>query len=138
MAIKVFVALCCFTVGLFLATEPADGHHGTNISYDASKDVTTKAKVTEFRFTNPHVWLFFETVDENGNVLQWSGEMNNPSQYVRAGWTKKRSSAELYPGAEVTITYRLSKAQEKLPSGIGAALVMKILNSKGEVVMLPR
>jgi hypothetical protein len=132
------LSVFCLVLGLLVASTSVAGHHGTNISYDASKDVTAKATVTEFRFANPHVWLFFDTTDEKGNVVHWSGEMNNPSQYVRAGWTARRSAAELHPGAQITITYRLSKVQEKLPDGVGAALVMKILNSKGEVVMLPR
>lgn len=123
---------------LTMVAVPLFAHHGTGISYDTSKAITTKATVTDFSFTNPHVRIFFDTTDEKGSVTHWSGEMANPAQFLRAGWTKRRCEKELQPGTPVTVTYQVSKAQERLPSGVGAALVVKILNPKGEQVGLDR
>jgi Family of unknown function (DUF6152) len=117
---------------------PLVAHHGTGISYDNSKAITSKAIVTDFTFLNPHVRIFFDVTDPKGNVTHWSGEMANPAQFLRDGWTKKRLEKELAPGTEVTITYLVSKAQERLPTGVGAALAMKIVNAKGEAIGLVR
>ena len=126
------------TILIILAAMPVFAHHGTGISYDNSTLITSKATVSAFEFTNPHVRIFFDTTDSKGNVKHWSGEMANPSQYMRAGWGKKRSSDELKPGTPITISYWLSKAEENLPAEIGAALVVRIRNAKDERVLLDR
>jgi hypothetical protein len=107
-------------------------HHGTNISYDHSRPITFKATITEFRFSNPHAQVFFDVVDEKGSVVHWNGELTNPSNLMRNGWTKKRSEAELVPGATFTITVFPSKA------GTPTGVVSKILNNKGEQILLGR
>src|SRR5439155_4267473 len=115
-----------------LSVGTALAHHGTGISYDNSQLFTSKALVTEFEFRNPHVRIFFDTTDEKtGKVTHWSGEMAAPSIYLRDGWTKAQAVDELKPGNVVTISYWLSKAEEKLPPGVGAALVVRIRNAKG-------
>ena len=126
------------TIVLLIAVVPLFAHHGTPTSYDNTKLITSKATVTGFEFTNPHVRIFFDTQDEKGSVRHWSGEMANPAQYMRAGWGKKRSEEELKPGTPITISYFLSKAEEHLPPDIGAALIVNIRNAKNERVLLDR
>jgi hypothetical protein len=116
----------------------AFAHHGTGISYDNSALFTSTATVTAFDYRNPHVRLFFDTKDEKGRVKHWSGEMANPGQYERAGWGRKRTMEELKPGTVITISYWLSKAEENLPPDVGAALVVRIRNSRNERVLLDR
>jgi hypothetical protein len=130
--------MAAFTVLAILMAVPVLAHHGTGISYDNSKYIKTKATVTDFSFTNPHVRIFFDTKDENGKVTHWSGEMANPAQFQRAGWGKRRCERELMPGTEIDITFYLSRAQEQLPDGIGAALVVRMFNAKGEQIGLDR
>ena len=123
---------------LLMAAVPVLAHHGTPISYNNSTLITSKAVVTGFEFTNPHVRIFFDTTDDKGNTRHWSGEMANPAQYMRAGWGKKRSEQELKPGTPITISYYLSKVEEHLPPDIGAALIVRIRNSKDERILLDR
>ena len=105
-------------------------HHGTGVSYDASKAYTVKATVTEFRYANPHPQIFFDVKDDKGNVVHWSGEIApNPAQLVQIGWGRKRSEAALMPGTEVTLTIAPSFA------GTPVGLIQKIVNSAGEVVL---
>jgi len=111
---------------------PAAGHHGTNISYDHEHPKTVKGTVTEFVFKNPHAQIYFDVTDDKGNVEHWSGELTNPSNLMHAGWTKKRSEKELPPGTPLTITMAPSKA------GAHAGVVLKIINEKGEQVLLGR
>lgn len=113
------------TIGL-----PLSAHHGTGVSYDASKPVTVQGVVTEFRYANPHPQLFFDVTDEKGNVVHWSGEFYpNPAQLVQVGWGRKRSEAALAPGTKITVT--LAPARAGGPVGA----LLKLTNEKGEVIM---
>ena len=117
---------------------PVFAHHGTPINYNNSEMITSKATVTAFEFKNPHVALFFETTGKDGKVTKWSGEMASPSVYLRDGWSRKKSEDALKPGTMITVSYFVSKLQENLPPGIGAALVARIRNEKDERILLDR
>jgi hypothetical protein len=126
------------TIAVMVALVPVFAHHGTPINYDNSEMITSKAIVKGFEFKNPHVALFFETTDKDGKVTQWSGEMAAPSVYLRDGWGRKKSEEALKPGTVITVSYFVSKLQESLPPGIGAALVARIRNEKDERILLDR
>ena len=131
------LAVLSLTVGLLMASMPMFAHHGRGGTYDRNTpNITSEATVTDFDFLNPHVRLHFETKDNDGNVTSWSGEMANISQFVRAGWTKRRMEGELKPGTVITVTYRPSIVPQ--PAGTGASIVMRIFNGNGEVVGLVR
>jgi len=116
--------------GLILLAIPGFAHHGTGVSYDASKPVTLKATVTEFRYANPHPQLYFDVTDAKGEVEHWSGEFYpNPAQLIQGGWGRKRSEAALAYGTKVTITLAPSRAGTK----VGA--ILTLLNDKGEAIM---
>jgi hypothetical protein len=119
-------------VAIALLSAPAAAHHGTNISYDHAHPITVKGTVTEFIFKNPHAQIYFDVTDDKGNVDHWNGELTNPSNLMHAGWTKKRSERELPPGTPLTITLAPSKAGTKV------GVVLKIINDKGEQVLLGR
>ena len=126
-----------FVVGLSLIAGlafsiPLSAHHGTNISYDHSKNVELKGTVTEFRYTNPHCQLFFDVKGENGEIQHWAGELTSPYNLAQGGWTRRRSEKEIQPGTELTITVWPSK------SGTTTGVVTKITNSKGEPILLGR
>jgi Family of unknown function (DUF6152) len=103
-------------------------HHGTFVSYDSDHPVTMKATVTEYRFTNPHMQLYFDVTDEKGNVTHWSAEGPDPAVWVQAGWGRKRTQAALAPGTEITIT--VAPARNGKPVGT----ISRILLSSGEQV----
>jgi DNA/RNA endonuclease YhcR with UshA esterase domain len=112
-------------IGLVAATGPLVAHHGT-AAYDTTKTVTVSGTVTEFRFTNPHVLIFWEAKDEAGNLQRWSGERSGPNSMARnAGW----SSRTMKPGDKVTITGRPSK------NGSNTLAVSKIILNGEELSM---
>ena len=112
-------------VGCVSAPAPAFSHHGT-AAYDTTKVVTVSGTVTEFRFTNPHVLIFWEAKDEAGKVQKWSGERGGPNSMARnAGW----SSRTMKPGDQVTITGRPSK------NGSNTIAVSKIILNGEELSM---
>jgi hypothetical protein len=65
----------------------AFAHHG-NASYD-SKEVTVKATVTAWIWSNPHTILKFDATDDKGNVVHWIGEWDAPPTLVNFGITAK-------------------------------------------------
>ena len=122
--LKAFV----FGAGLVILSSAARGHHGTFVSYDTTKTYTTKATVTEFRYTNPHIQLFFDVKDDKGVVTHWSAEGPDPAVLVAVGWGRKKTTAALAPGAEITIT--ISPARNGKP----VAEMSNIVLASGESV----
>ena len=125
--------VACFlilAVALAFVGTPAFAHHGTGVSYDASKPVTMKGTVTEFRYANPHPQLYFDVTDDKGTVVHWSGEFYpNPAQLIQGGWGRKRSDAALQFGTKVTITVAPSRA------GTPVGAILSLQNDKGETIM---
>jgi len=116
------------TFGILLMGVSIFAHHGTFVSYDATKAFTTKATVTEFRYTNPHIQLYFDIKDDKGNVTHWSAEGPDPAVLVQAGWGRKRTITALSPGAEITITLQPAR------NGKPVAQMSNIILANGEPV----
>jgi uncharacterized protein DUF6152 len=73
---------------LFVNVVPMFAHHGT-AGDDTSKIVSVKGTVTDFQFINPHVQIYVEVKDEQGNAQTWDGEASNALVLHRAGWNSK-------------------------------------------------
>jgi hypothetical protein len=67
-----------------LSCLPLAAHHGTSNYSTTAQTVTLSGTVTEFVWSNPHVYVLFDVKDATGNVVHWAGEMNDlASQQVR-------------------------------------------------------
>jgi hypothetical protein len=98
-------AVVVLAAGVLVLAAPLFAHHGT-AAYDTTTTVTVSGTVTEFRFVNPHVLVYWDVKDEAGNIQRWSGERSGPNSMARnAGWTRNT----LKPGDQVTISGRQSK-----------------------------
>ena len=73
----------CVIAGLLAATS-ALAHH-SNSAFDGDKVVVLTGTVTEWKWTNPHVWIFLSVDDSNGGKVQWEIEGRTPGQLVRGG-----------------------------------------------------
>src|SRR3984893_4106954 len=111
------------SVGLLMMAFPILAHHGTNASYDLSKQVTLTGTVTEFVWSNPHCQLFFDVKDADGNVVHWAAENSSPGVLTNEGWTRNT----LKPGDQIAITLNPSKAATKV------GVTSKIVLSDGRV-----
>ena len=109
------LSICC--VSLF-------AHHGSNISYDLSKQVSMTGIVAEINWVNPHVFVLYDVTDAKGNTVRWGAETHTPAQLKEAGWTKNMVKV----GDRVEITV--------FPSKVGAprGLLAKLVDS-GKVVI---
>jgi hypothetical protein len=81
---------------------PASAHHGTSNYTGVTETVTLEGTVTEFAWSNPHVFVLFDVKDNNGTIVHWAGEMNSPGVLKNAGWSKTTLKA----GDQITVTVR--------------------------------
>jgi Family of unknown function (DUF6152) len=90
--------LLILLAGFIAAATPLPAHHG-NASYDAEKSYIVKGTVTDYIWSNPHVFIKVDAKDESGNVTHWVVEGQNPVSMTQIGWTKNTFK----PGDEVEI-----------------------------------
>jgi hypothetical protein len=96
---------------VILFSAPLFAHHG-NAGVDMTKKVVLKGVVTDWRWQNPHSILKFDVMADDGSIVHWSAETNNPADMVEKGWTAKSIKA----GDEITVT--LHQVKNGLPVGI--------------------
>jgi hypothetical protein len=126
---KRLLLIAALSIGLLVTSVSMFAHHGTGISYDASKPQTIKLVVTEFRYANPHPQLYADTMG-GGKVEHWGFEIApNIAQLIKSGWSKKRSLEALAPGTVVTVEYSPSRA------GGTVGVLRTVKNEKGEQLL---
>lgn len=92
--------LAAMILSVLVPAASLSAHHGTAV-YDSKHPVTLSGTVTEYRFANPHVLLFFDAKDANGKIQKWAAEVGAPNNLNRSvGWTSKTIKV----GDAVTIT----------------------------------
>lgn len=100
--------------------------HHSRAGYDTDDKITTlKGIVTEVRWRNPHVFMFWGVRDDKGNVVQWTGEFSSPNTMISEGLSRDTFK----PGDEIAVTVIPAKA------GTPQGLVIKIVRPDGKVVI---
>jgi len=87
-----------FSAMILLATQPALGHHSP-IAFDGDAVVTIQGIVTRFDFKNPHVYIYMESTDDAGDVVEWEVESDWMTELSRLGWT----ADSLRPGDDIVV-----------------------------------
>lgn len=87
-----------FVASLLTVTAPLVAHHGRGATYDMKKELSLKGTVTEVLWRNPHIVIFVDAKDGNGNVVKWTIEHSNITTLAKQGYGKNA----LKPGQEVT------------------------------------
>ena len=103
MRAKILFLMIC-VVAVLIVSGPTSAHHGT-AAYDTKNIVTVKGTMTDFRFINPHVQLYFDVKSEKGEVEKWQAELTAPNKLSRAGWDKYT----LKPGDSITASGYVTK-----------------------------
>ena len=57
-------------------------------TFDTNKPVTVKGTITHVTWTNPHVWLYMDVKDANGNVTTWGVNGGSPTRLKSHGWSR--------------------------------------------------
>jgi hypothetical protein len=68
-----------------LTAVPLLAHHSFTM-FDMSRRVTLTGNVTDFQWTNPHVYIEIDVPDDKAVVNHWSIEMGSPSILLQSGW----------------------------------------------------
>ena len=103
-------------VTLMLAAA-AHGHHSVAM-YDNDNLITLDGTVTRVEWTSPHVFLYFETIADDGSAVEWSVELDPPVLLSRYGW--RRTTVQ--PGDAIEFTG--APAKSGAPAMRGAIAVL--------------
>ena len=123
-----FVATLCLLALLGLIAVPkAQAHHG-NIIFDLDSVVTMQGTVSRYVWRNPHVYIYVETTDDDGEVAEWQLEGDPIPIMTRSGW----SPTTLTPGDAVTVRMNPDRNPER-----NHALMVSLTKPDG-VILFPR
>ena len=103
---------------------PAFGHHSATI-FDRTSVLAFRGTITRFNWTNPHVYIYVETQDDSGGIVEWELETDATPILTRSGWT----SDSLAPGDQVLVRAHPDKRIEEKH-----ALLVSIATEDGEVL----
>ena len=121
MPLKVTFAMAA---ALLLAALPMAAHHSFSM-FDMTKKVTLDgAVVTEFQWTNPHVYIEVDVADGTGPAKHWSVELGSPSILLKGGWKHN----DLKKGDKATIIV------SPLKNGMSGGFLEQITLSDGRVL----
>ena len=75
-------------------------HHSFSM-FDRETEMVIQGTVAQWAFNNPHAWLYVDTVDENGETIQWGFEGAAPPSLIRRGVTGRTFK----PGDRITVMF---------------------------------
>jgi len=102
----------------------ASAHHSI-AGYNTKKEIAVRGTVVEFRWRNPHIIIIWESKDESGKVVEWSGEMASTTTMMQMGMNR----FSLKKGDEAVFSLN--------PSATGSplGLVKKITAADGHIIV---
>ena len=59
------------TLMLLLAPVATVAHHAYTAEFDTTKPVKVSGVLTKVEWSNPHIWIYLDVKDANGNVTNW-------------------------------------------------------------------
>ena len=110
-------------IAVLLTASSALAHH-SNAAFDGDKVIVLKGTVTQWKWTNPHVWIFLSVDDGKGGKETWEIEGRPPGVLSRAGWSKT-----IFKVGD-TITVDFSPAKD----GSRTGLLTRVRRADGTVV----
>jgi len=96
---------------LMLAGGSAGAHHSFSL-FNMQNEINISGTVKEVQWTNPHIWVWVDVANEDGEVVTWGLEGMSPNFLSRRGWTR----TTLKSGDEVTVSLRPLRSGE--PGGM--------------------
>lgn len=74
-----------FAIATSLVAYTAHAHHGFATHYDPEQSIIVEGTITRLEFVNPHSFVYIETEDEAGNIVERWCEMQGRSMLQRKG-----------------------------------------------------
>ena len=106
-------------VALSVVALPLFAHHGRGLTYETSATATLKGTVSRVLWRNPHIAVFVDVPDENGNVVTWEIEHSNITTLARQGYNRN----SLPVGTKVTAV--VTPGTDGVPVGLMGYLVLQ-------------
>ena len=89
-----------------MLSTPVVAHHGGGMYFEPETVGPVTGVATEFSFTFPHVQIYFDVKEQNGEVRNYAMTIRwTPPVLRKLGWTRK----SIKPGDTLTVTYRPHK-----------------------------
>ena len=108
-----------------LVTSGALAHHG-GAAYDGATTVEVVGKVTRFEFVNPHVLIYANVTDDEGDTVEWSGELTSPNRLARSERSTIKWHKDIFqPGDDITLIGNPAR------SGAPSLRLQEVLNADG-------
>ena len=107
-----------------LTTSLSAFSHHSNSAYRVTEVISLTGTVQEWRWVNPHTWLFLVIEDENGGQQEWALEGRAPGILARAGW-----NPEVFRPGE-TVTVHGSPAKD----GSAEAIIARVTKADGTIL----
>jgi hypothetical protein len=112
---------------LCAAAATVDAHHGS-AAYDTTREITVTGRVREWRWSQPHTWVYLEVSGRDGRVDVYEGEGPPLSWARQRGWSEQMFAT----GEELTLV--MYPLRRDTPGG----LVKRITRRTGEVIPVSR
>ena len=77
--------IALIATGLALGSAGSAGAHHSHAMFDMTTEVSITGAVTNYSYRNPHVFLYLDVSEDNGEVVSWSVEMSNIGNTQRRG-----------------------------------------------------
>jgi hypothetical protein len=120
---RIRIVALCSAMAVLLHAVAAFPHH-SNSAYQVDQVMTITGIVKEWKWTNPHTWLYLTVDDEKGGKVEWAVEGRAPGVLGRAGWDR----FVLKPGEKVTV--HMSPAKD----GSHVGIIARVTKEDGTIL----
>ena len=62
-------------------------HHAPASVYILNQEIEIEGTVTDYRYNNPHVRIFIDVENDEGETVNWIAEGGTPNILLRNGWS---------------------------------------------------
>ena len=97
MRSKIFCFAATIAAALVMSG-PVWGHH-SHSNYDQTMFVNMDGTVVDVSWINPHVWVYMEVIDAQGQPKMWVLEGGGIRPLIQKGWTRD----SLQAGDEISV-----------------------------------
>lgn len=100
--------LSLFVLPMTILSVPAYAHHSNAPHFDTSTEVTKVGTITDWKFVNPHAFLYFDVTEADGSISSWRCETDSASGLRRRGYTENTFTV----GESISVTGNPAKRED--------------------------